>query len=172
MDGSEGHVAAVDGTSVNVVGGEDPKQLLPHLTKALNRSKSGSKLCDKHGNMLSLCIACKALGVHGAGARICEHLRQQNLCVDCGGVSICEHGARRTRCKACNVTPPASEPPSHHQQPGKGRARGTSGEHATQSTHKQQRTVSASDFVFPFSVQRSQSALIQTFPGRTFPRDT
>ena len=31
----------------------------------------------------------------------CEHGRQRNQCVDCGGIGICEHNRRRSQCKDC-----------------------------------------------------------------------
>ena len=59
------------------------------------RNVSAKKHHCEHGRQKNKCIVCGGVG-------ICEHGRVQNQCKDCGGIQICAHDKQRSTCKLCS----------------------------------------------------------------------
>ncbi len=56
----------------------------------------------RNGVLLKNCKRCLEKVNESRIKNKCEHKRQRNNCIDCGGSSICEHQRQRGDCKICN----------------------------------------------------------------------
>ncbi len=63
------------------------------VKNGLNGQYQDGRHCE-HGRQREKCIPC-------GGSDMCEHGRQKGQCIPCGGTSICDHGRRRARCRSC-----------------------------------------------------------------------